>query len=51
MKAVCEYGMSLGDGPFKWWVTFEEVALKKCKQVEEIGPFLANPSAPLSQSE
>ena len=51
MKAVSEYGMSLGDDPFKWWVTFEEVSLKKCKEVEEIGPFPANPSAPLSHSE
>ena len=51
MKAVSEYGMSLGDDPFKWWVTFEEVALEKCKQIEEIGLFPTNPSASLSQSE
>ena len=43
MKEVSEHGMSLGDDPFKWWVTFEEVALDKCKEVMEVGPFIEAP--------
>ena len=46
MKAVSEYGMSLGDDPFKWWVTFEEVTLKKCKEVGAKKAIILNVSAP-----
>ena len=45
MKAVSEYGMGLGDDPFKWWVTFEEVSLDYCQDVTEVGNFpMAAPS-------
>ena len=39
MKEVSEYGMSVGDDPFKWWVTFEEVSIDHCCAVTEVGSF------------
>jgi hypothetical protein len=39
MKDVSEYGMSVGDDPFKWWVTFEEISLDHCRDVTEVGSF------------
>ena len=31
--------MGLGDDPFEWWVTFEEVSLDYCQDVTEVGTF------------
>ncbi len=39
MKEVSEFGMGSGDDPFKWWVTFEEVSLKNCRNISEVGYF------------
>ena len=39
MKEVSEYGMSVGDDPFKWWVTFEEVSLDRCQDISEVSGF------------
>jgi len=46
MKEVSEYGMSVGDDPFKWWVTFEEISLDHCQDITEVGSFPVA-SAPL----
>ena len=45
MKEVSEYGMGLGDDPFKWWVTFEEVSLDHCQEVTVVGNFPAAASS------